>query len=121
MLPDRVSNPGPLTYESGALPIALRGPAQYCYCKRPKYRWSLDKDNVPYLMSFCKLLSRSENKPARQVYDVALTSMQRNHHASTLIRRHLEVVCPLGGIYFSITVALSFYQCRTFPLVIRFL
>ena len=29
MLPDRVSNPGPLTYESGALQIELRGPAQY--------------------------------------------------------------------------------------------
>ena len=29
MLPDRVSNPGLLTYESGALPIALRGPAQF--------------------------------------------------------------------------------------------
>ena len=28
MLPDRVSNPGPLTYESGALLIALRGPAR---------------------------------------------------------------------------------------------
>ena len=28
MLPDRVSNPGPLTYESGALPTALRGPAR---------------------------------------------------------------------------------------------
>ena len=27
MLPDRVSIRGPLTYESGALPIALRGPA----------------------------------------------------------------------------------------------
>ena len=27
MLPDWVSNLGPLTYESGALPIALRGPA----------------------------------------------------------------------------------------------
>ena len=26
MLPDRVSNPEPLTYESGALPIVLRGP-----------------------------------------------------------------------------------------------
>ena len=26
MLPDRVPNPGPLSYESGALPIALRGP-----------------------------------------------------------------------------------------------
>ena len=29
MLPDRVSNPGPLTYESDALPIALRGPANF--------------------------------------------------------------------------------------------
>ena len=27
MLPDRVSNPGPLTYESGALPIGLSSPA----------------------------------------------------------------------------------------------
>ena len=27
MLPDRVTNPGLLTYESGALPIALRDPA----------------------------------------------------------------------------------------------
>ena len=27
MWPDRVSNPGPLTYESGALLTALRGPA----------------------------------------------------------------------------------------------
>ena len=29
MLPDRVSNPGPFTYESGALPIALRSPAVF--------------------------------------------------------------------------------------------
>ena len=29
MLPDRVSNPGPLTYESDALLIALRGPAHF--------------------------------------------------------------------------------------------
>ena len=28
MWQDRVSNPGPLTYESGALPIALRGPTK---------------------------------------------------------------------------------------------
>ena len=33
MLPDRVSNPGPLTYESGALPIALRGPANQIFEK----------------------------------------------------------------------------------------
>ena len=29
MWPDRVSNPGPLTYQSGALPTALRGPASF--------------------------------------------------------------------------------------------
>ena len=29
MWPDRVSNPGPLTYESGALPTALRGPVAH--------------------------------------------------------------------------------------------
>ena len=34
MLPDRVSNPGPLTYESGALLIALRGPAAIKYQSR---------------------------------------------------------------------------------------
>ena len=32
MLPDQVSNPGPLTYESGALPIALRCPAGISKC-----------------------------------------------------------------------------------------
>ena len=38
MWPDRVSNPGPPTYESGALPIALRGPALlvwYCSINNP--------------------------------------------------------------------------------------
>ena len=34
MLPDRVSNPEPLTCESGALPIALRGPAFLVYTQR---------------------------------------------------------------------------------------
>ena len=31
MLPDQVSNPGPLAYESDALPIALRGLARISY------------------------------------------------------------------------------------------
>ena len=51
MLPDRVSNPGPLTYESGVLPIALRGPAQCLiimhllnrYCQYKAYK--NDKSN----------------------------------------------------------------------------
>ena len=36
MLPDRVSNPGLLTYESGVIPIALRGPVvslQLYFCQ----------------------------------------------------------------------------------------
>ena len=33
MLPDRVSNPGPLTYESGALLIALCGPGSLSLIK----------------------------------------------------------------------------------------
>ena len=41
MLPDRVSNPGPLTYESGALPIALRGPALGIVIWRISYGFSL--------------------------------------------------------------------------------
>ena len=44
MLPDRVSNPGPLTYESGALPIALCSPAVPKVdklCELTIYRWYL--------------------------------------------------------------------------------
>ena len=44
MLPDRVSNPGPLTYESGALTIALRGPA-------------MDMRNPLYTELCCSLLA----------------------------------------------------------------
>ena len=32
MWPDWVSNPGPLTYDSGVLPTALHNPA-FCSCK----------------------------------------------------------------------------------------
>ena len=43
MWSDRVSNPGPLTYESGALPTALRGPALRKDCfKTSKDRTTTD-------------------------------------------------------------------------------
>ena len=45
MLPDRVSNPGLLTYESGALPIALRGPATGEFTQRHMYN-SLNTRNM---------------------------------------------------------------------------
>ena len=38
MWPSRVSNPGPLTYESGALPTALRGQARDMQKKYIYYR-----------------------------------------------------------------------------------
>ena len=56
MLPDRVSNPGPLTYESGALPIALRGPAlnskyMYMYMVRLSFkRKSYNKKGVVHVI-----------------------------------------------------------------------
>ena len=40
MLPDRVSNPGPLTYESGVLPIALRGPAYTVELQWLEHLWN---------------------------------------------------------------------------------
>ena len=59
MLPDRVSNPGPLTYESGALPIALRGPAvmtgrrkQKSNCKNKK-QTIFNKGNLSKISSEC--------------------------------------------------------------------
>ena len=56
MLPDRVSNPGPLTYESGALPIALRGPAQLG--RRTMYsQWAPASMGVRALIQWCLLIS----------------------------------------------------------------
>ena len=54
MLPDRVSNPGPLTYESGALPIALRGPARSLEDLEDKSIISLEpmNENSPNLHSY---------------------------------------------------------------------
>ena len=54
MLPDRVSNPGPLTYESGALPIALRGPAS-TYCEEYIYIYIPQRN--PLLQKFVDKVS----------------------------------------------------------------
>ena len=56
MLPDRVSNPGPLTYESGALRIALRGPA----------------------LNTCELINKILFKPStKSMYSLALLYSER--------------------------------------------
>ena len=58
MLLDRVSNPGPLSYESGALPIALRGPATL---KADEYMcttliWNYTVTKYTVLYSFSQVL-----------------------------------------------------------------
>ena len=55
MLPDRVSNPGPLTYESGALPIALRGPA-------PNYLNSCLAAITNHVIKYCKKVYEMSGK-----------------------------------------------------------
>ena len=63
MWPDRVSNPGPLTYESGALPTALRGPALNHFEPGPRFhhvhQWLLktlcERSNLLY--GHCKQYS----------------------------------------------------------------
>ena len=78
MLPDRVSNPGPLTYESGALPIALRGPASYKRVKQiscTQHKTSAKKysaknnliteaESIHQSISFLNMFSRQEGLKA---------------------------------------------------------
>ena len=62
MLPDRVSNPGPLTYESGVLPIALQGPAfsetgSTDKFSRPCYKfWQLIESKIKDMTLLCSAL-----------------------------------------------------------------
>ena len=56
MLPDRVSNPGPLTYESGALPIALRGPAGKNYVEKQTFDFQEKKRMIFFLFQKFKNL-----------------------------------------------------------------
>ena len=46
MWPDRVSTPGPLTYESGALPTALPGPAEKLGKVVRSLIWSKDNQSA---------------------------------------------------------------------------
>ena len=48
MLPDRVSNPGLLTYESGALPIVLRAPAKLTIIR--VYHYFIIKEHAGFKM-----------------------------------------------------------------------
>ena len=77
MWPDLVSNPGPLTYESGALPTALRSSAR-------TRRIGVVTDSP--------VATTGRN-------EAILTSIRRNTAASTSVQRHFDVMCPLATMY----------------------
>ena len=69
MLPDRVSNPGPLTYESGALPIELRGPA----CNSFKINSTSTKNPYAHLQYVHNRYARFQKDPLKTVRGVDYT------------------------------------------------
>ena len=60
MWPDRVSNPGPLTYESGALPTPLRGPAH----QMERYLFQPNKSMLCAFLNQCNAELQRMSEPA---------------------------------------------------------
>ena len=88
MLPDRVSNPGPLTYESGALPTALPGPAKPVEVK--VNRFTFWRGNL--ICCFLFLLP--------YLIEIYLESNLRTHRSKLFHLRVKErIFAPTGAIY----------------------
>ena len=78
MLPDRVSSPGPPTYELGALPIELRGPAvlehlrtvcfQRLYKAEEKNRLLINLIIKQEFSGLLRLFSPASSKLTRHLY-----------------------------------------------------
>ena len=89
MLPDRVSNPGPLTYESGALPNALHGPA---YREGTSYTGRVNPINhIPHLqvqqasLLPNRLLSTADNNIARYTTQGTAVHIRRSNRERNII------------------------------------
>ena len=77
MLPDRVSNPGPLTYESGALPIALRGPAHIERIIENKIKYGL-------LVTNCVSINRDMSGRKSKCSEACMMVMTQNSWFSAI-------------------------------------
>ena len=98
MLPDRVSSPGPLTYESGALPTALRGSTfNMKRIKQISLSNLSESDCLSGSISVCEYGNKIYWLYTRRRNDAELTSLCDNDVASTSVRRHFYVMCPLGS------------------------
>ena len=99
MLPDRVSSPGPLTYELGALPIALRGPAH--------------KQRNEVKMYNSKVWLKKSTKCASLSFSLSLSLSQMcKYFASFSNSNHfsLHLFYPLA-VAFSYSLFFVFYTC----------
>ena len=90
MLPHRVSNPGPLTYESAALPTALRGLAQssgICRIYSGKHR------KCSVIIDCCEvLIERAGN------INATVTAWSNYKHNNTI--KYLVGITPTGAASF---------------------
>ena len=91
MWPDRVSNPGPLTYESGALPTALRGPANLSQLSFHMFKWKIIvlysyilafgfKNNLKYILRMKYLFDSYLTKTDKYIHYLQLTRKRRTLH-----------------------------------------
>ena len=92
MLPDRVSNPGPLTYESGALPIVLRGPAYFKHRALDKNEYLvIARDNFRFFLhkNICcdpsSELFRQDDSDEGSQHMVLMRNMENYHQILLLI------------------------------------
>ena len=93
MLPDRVSNPGPLTYESGALLIALRGPAILVQIN------SLRMVKLLICIDICRVYSLFILLRTLQFYTIISDNVEYKSLACTIIKLicfnlQLKSICP---------------------------
>ena len=61
MWPDRESNPGPLIYESGALPTALYGPASF-HIRDTHTIWKLYRYTIYHLFGYIAVVAEWLNR-----------------------------------------------------------
>ena len=96
MLPDRVLNPGPLTYESGALPIVLHGPAHtVILTSEPVAFWTL------HVLTLRNLQARNEGSSLvtqNLLHVLTLRNLQARNEGSSLVT---QILCNQARAFIS--------------------
>ena len=118
MLPDRVSNPVPLTCESGALPIALSGPAvlvvfSMAYClKNKKIILTLCFWPGLGLPSQRPMLSYQKINPCQNIYGIKTRKSAKYCLPLRLKKRPVKITIYLGlDIIIKLKFTANFDRC----------